>query len=196
MTIFSFNKEIILKKEDLSGRDWLGTTEEGASHFQDIESFIKKTPASELIIFDISDLKFIGYSYSKQTIRRALQTLINKYYGERSFLVYSSSKEQCAELDSCLREESLLMIASTGDIQCFYNDYFLIGKFSLQESSIIKEIIEKKQVTSAEISELFSVSQQVASNILKKLADNRVIRRIEPNDRSGNVWYYGRIEVS
>lgn len=196
MLRFSFVEDIIKQRKELKDRDWLGTIDEGKEHFLDIERYVQATKATDTILFDIDRLKLFGYSYAKQTIRRALQSAVQGDYDSRFFLVHAPNKKFCAELERALMEESLMMIASSRSGSDFYDDYFLLGTVNPQVEDTLRIVLDTGEVKTNEIAKKLNVSLQVASNRLKDLSNRRLVMRDKPTDRYGNIYLYRRIKIS
>jgi hypothetical protein len=191
---------IIIKFSDFPFRrenqDFLGTIEQGEQDFPKLEKKILQSPESSPILFDISGYSLFAYSYSKQTIRRLLINAKSGSYGRRYFLVYSPNEEYSEELSAALREKKLAMICSTSKARKkYYDSYYILGELSEPLKYTLDYIIKKNKITSGQLkNELNLESYQTASNRIKKLNGERLVRWEESPSRVRNVLDCSRIE--
>jgi len=192
MEIIRFSEAPFRRKK----QDFLGTIEQGEEDFTKLENMILRTRENSTILFDISGYSLFAYSYSKQTIRRLLVNAKSGSYGNRYFLVYSQTIEYADELSAALREKKLAMICSTTmDGNKFYNSYFILGDISEPLRYTLDYIIKKREVTSGQLKKDMELeSFQTASNRIRKLHEERLVRWEESPSRTRNVLDCSRIE--
>lgn len=192
MEIIRFSEEPFKRKK----QDFLGTIEQGEEDFTKLENMILRTRENSTILFDISGYSLFAYSYSKQTIRRLLINAKSGLYGGRYFLIYSPNEEYSDELSAALREKKLAMICSTSDAKNnYYDSYYILGELSEPLKFTLDYIIKKDKVTSGQLkNELNLESYQTASNRIKKLNGERLVRWEESPSRVRNVLDCSRID--
>lgn len=180
-----------------AGQNYLGTVDQGEEDFPLLEKMVKEIPNGSTILLDISGFEFFGYSYSKQTVRKILHHAKNGYYGKRYFLIYAKNEKYCDELAVALREAKLAMIVSSSkSSNTFYQKYFLIGELSEPHRATLEYIIRKGTVTSGQVKhDLKMESYQGASNRIKALARERLVRWEESPNRLRNVFDCKRIDL-
>lgn len=178
------------------GQNYLGTTQQGIEDFPKIEQFIKAQPDGTTIGFDIRGFDLFGYSYTKQTIRRAVMNAQNGFYGIRCLLLVTKSVDEADEVSGALAEKRLAMIASSvTDKRKFYDNYFIVGHANDVQKETLDYVIGKRNVTSGQLmKDLNLESVQAASNRIRKLADARLVIWEEQSGRARNVLNCRRIE--
>lgn len=191
MKTISFRKHFKVENQD-----YLGTVKQGENDFPKLDRMIKETATYETIVFDISGFELFGYSYSKQTIRKVLQMAKAGLYDHRFFLIYSPSIEYADEISSALTQLQLSMICSVSKSEStFYKSYFVIGDLNEIQKTTLDYIIQKKEVTSGQMQKDLNLeSVQAASNRIRKLVDERLVKWEASPDRQRNVLTCRRIE--
>ena len=179
------------------GLDYLGTVKQGTEDFPKLDKLIKETSSRETILFDISKFELFGYSYAKQTIRKVLQMSKAGLYDHRYFLAFTPTIDYAEELSNALTQLHLSMICSTSkNSKSFYKKYFVIGEINEAQKITLDYIIKKKEITSGIIKKtLIWNLYQFASNRIRKLVDDRLVRWEVSPERQRNVLNCRRIEL-
>jgi hypothetical protein len=190
MVIFDFKKQFNI--------DRLGTEQEGEAHFRVLKKFVLETSDSANIIFDLSGMAVFSHSYAKQTIAMLYEKLCNDEFQDRHFFVKVKDRTKVDDLEKAMEKIAKPILATTNSsISSFYDNYFLIGPLAPNLKEVLEIIIKEKEVTTGDLLKVSGESSvQNASNKVRKLEAMKLIERVTPTDRLGNVLYCRRIEVT
>jgi hypothetical protein len=165
--------------------------------FPEIDIQIQQS-SSNIIVFDVSKLEYLGYSYSKQTMRRALRKLIANKYGRKFFLLKAPADKILLEgLVSALREESLFMIQFESE-SSYPHSFNVIGgskstsKGELSDRSVrttLGHIMRSGEIYTNELAKKMKITPQNCNNRLKLLQHLHFIEREKTVSPTGGIIF-------
>ena len=94
------------------GTDLKFTDQAEHQDFPKIDGLLKALPLNTIVVFDLNNLEFLGYSYAKQTIRRSFRNFLEGNYKVRVIVLAYDGDDSEGLLDgvrAALAEQNLTM---------------------------------------------------------------------------------------
>lgn len=180
---------MIVFSEDFGDRLDLQGEEDGPK----LDAKIRDAAPDALVVFNLHGVKYLGYSYSKPTIRKALERRNRGEYGGRRLVVISELDDQFLEgLSAALRERKLIMYAAPSS-EAIGREGKLIGRESDVLSETFKALLRKAPVTTGTLSQYLNTSPQNVKNRIDRLEKMGIVEREKIKSETGGYEWLNRI---
>ncbi|PQJ36793.1 hypothetical protein BSZ35_00110 [Salinibacter sp. 10B] len=182
---FSFREEF--------GSEILHDVEEAERNRPDLDRFIRSRPEKAVIALDLRGLEYIGYSYSKPTVRTPLRRQSSGEYGDRHIILLSEEQDDFLDgIETALSEEGMaVLVASSADDPL--SDIKPIGEVKPHLMETFEVVRESAPATTAEVASRLGQSVQNANNRLRSLDELGLIRREKVSSPSGGQEWQVRV---
>jgi len=126
------------------------------------------------LILEFPDNQIVDASFADGTIVRLLEELVNHEYGDRGLLVKNLSNDSLFNLDTVLKmsRHRVAVIALTHD-----GSWNVVGKIEPVLLETLQLLVKNGSLTAPQLVGLCGLAINNASNRLKRLYDQRLVRR-------------------
>lgn len=194
------------KVSSLLGNDLSDVDKAQERDFPIIDDNLKKVNStSEIIYFDINDVKYIGYSYAKQTFRRAILNVFEKKYRAFTVCFKYDQDEYEKKFDGLIYALNQRLLSSFLISENFKHPK-IIGYITVtdhrdtqkeisnkkNQRAVVEYILQKKEAYTNDIAEELDLKLPNTNRILKELEDKRLIKREKVTSPSGGPIYLNK----
>lgn len=176
----------VLDLRGLFGRERLDRTHE--DDFPAFDRAIQEQPSGAVVVFDLRGLEYLGYSFAKRTIRKALRRRNLGEYDERQFILAADQGREFIDgLQTALREEKLFMLVVPEPRAL--DEGRLIGAAPGYLEDTFNALRDLGEATTAELARSIDQSVQNTKNRLDRLYEMGLVRREKvPSPSGGREW--------
>jgi len=166
---------------------------QGEEHLLEIGRHIRSQPDGVVVAFDLRNLEYIGYSYSKPTIRTPLRRQNAGEYGKRRIILLSEERGEFLEgIEAALNEEDMAVLV-TESVDTPLDNLEPIGHIKNHLLETLQVVKEVSPATTARVASRLDQSLQNANNRLRSLDDLGLIRREKVDSPSGGKKWQVRV---
>ena len=166
---------------------------QGEEHWPQLERFLRNRKAGGLVPLDLRSLAYLGYSYAKATIRRALQKRNAGDFGELSlFLVADQGPLFLDGLTAALREGGLFMLVAEAE-DAVPDEGELFGSVPRHVEETFQVLRRKAPITTGELARLVGQTPQNTKNRLDRLYEMGLVQREKVPSPTGGLEWLNRV---
>lgn len=175
--------------------------------FPVLDEWLSARDRSSTVLLDLSRVEFIGYSYAKQTVRRALQKLMDRSYPVSSIVLRYDGEDYKTRLDGLgyalneRRMTCLLQLPRTDDAT-------LIGYLGFQDhafestkdrkkrekmQAVMNNLVQKKALYTNEVAKSLNLKLPYCNRLLDELSGMRLLHRVKETSPTGGPIYLNRL---
>lgn len=169
--------------------------------FPKIEAAVESTAHNALVVFDLRDVEYLGYSYAKGTIRKLLMRRNRGELGERRLFLLGPTKYSFLEgTERALADQNcfMYMFESPAD---FARRGVLIGAKARGNHDRVGNVLEptfhmlltKRSVTTGEAATLLDTTPQNMKNRFDRLVEMGIVVRDKATSPTGGHEWSNRI---
>lgn len=158
--------------------------------FERLKRSILETPENGLVFIDARGLQYLGYSFSKHTIRKALLSQVGENaFGRRRFALVSALDETFLDgLNDALAQRKLLMYVIE-DPDVFGRSGILIGAPHEALRETFNALLGRSPTTTGDLARMLDTTPQNAKNRLDRLEEfGLVVRKKVVSETGGHEW--------
>lgn len=176
----------VVDLQELFDRARLDRVEEG--DFAALDRAIQDQPSGAVVALDLRKLEYLGYSFAKRTIRRALKRRKVGEYDERQLIVAADQGREFLDgLQTALHEQKLFMLVVPGPESLEKGR--LLGAAPAYLEDTFKALLELGEATTSELASSIAQSVQNTKNRLDRLHEVGLLRREKvPSASGGREW--------
>lgn len=166
---------------------------QGEEHAPLLHDRVCATPPDALVAFDLRGVRYLGYSYAKPTIRKALKQRNRGEYAGRRLLLISDLDDLFLEgTDAALKEEKLFMyVAPTPEAVGSKGQ--LVGRATRTLTETFDILLKESPITTGQLAELLNTSPQNAKNRIDRLVEMGAVTRQKVQSPTGGYEWLNRI---
>ena len=155
---------------------------QGKDVFRKLADFVDQHPQCKVFGISLSEIEATDASFPRESV----VSIAKQYRGEKGFYLegFQDRQDLIDNWDyAALAKDQSLMIWDHASPR-------IIGSaLSSSNQAVVKHVIEKKEVTAANVAAALNISVPNASSKLKKLVDQGLILRSEETAASGGIEY-------
>lgn len=175
---------------DVFGRDRLDRVQD--QDFVALDEAIRDAAPLSLVGFDLRSLKYLGYSFAKRTIRKALKRRNADEYGERRLIIVSDQGRDFLDgLEAALRDQKLFMLMAPSPDALGQGR--LIGAVPSYLEDTFNALRDLEEATTGTLARTIDESAQNTKNRLDQLYAMGLLRREKVPSPTGGMEWSNRI---
>ena len=169
----------------------VGTRADGQKAQPEIEAQVKNMPYGNVLVLSLEGMEMVGFSFADEAIALTFQRLISNEYGDKYIIIKGSNPDVLEGIDSALQKKGLSALVID------YKGWKCIGLVKLDLMDILKIIIEKKEISTPNLTESLgkTMTAQNCNNKVMELARLKLIKREKINNPSGGIMYMNKTIV-
>lgn len=175
--------------------------------FPVLDAWLSAPERSLTVVLDFSNLEFIGYSYVKQTVRRALQKLIDRQYPVSSIVLRYDGDDYETRLDGlgyALNERRMTCLLQLPHA----NSATLIGYLGFQDhafestkdrkkrekmQAVMNSLVRKRAMYTNELAKSLDLKLPYCNRLLDELSGMRLLFRVKETSPTGGPIFLNRL---
>jgi hypothetical protein len=150
------------------------TRERGEQAFRLLEARLQETPDGQPLVIVFPCDQLVDSSFADESIIRLGELAIHREFGDRGILLQSLTDDSITNIEAAISlrglKLALLAVEATGGWRC-------IGQLEPSLVETLELVASRARLTAPELAELKGLSVNGASNRLKRLYDQRLVRR-------------------
>lgn len=175
---------------ELFERDRLGRVRD--EDFTLLDEAILAKPDDAVIAFDLRDLEYLGYSFVKQTIRKALRRRGAGEYDRRQLIINADQGREFLDgLEAALREQKLFMLVAPGPDTL--DQGRLVGAVPTYLEDTFSALRDLGEATTGTLARTIGESLQNTKNRLDRLFEMGLLRREKVASPTGGREWKNRV---
>jgi len=169
------------------------------------EQLKKLNSVNEIIYFNINEVKYIGYSYAKQTFRKAIMNVFEDKYNAFTICFKYDQDEYEKKFDGLIYALNQRLL-STYLISENFQYPKILGYLAISDprdtqkeksnkknqKDVIEYILKKKEAFTNDIAVALDLKLPNTNRILKELEEKRLIKREKVTSPSGGPIYLNK----
>lgn len=160
-----------------------------------LDRAVRDQPPGGVVVLNLRQLEYLGYSFVKQTIRKVLRRRNAGEYGERQIvLVAEMDPEFLDGTETALEEKKLftLVVPEPGSLRQDPQAGELLGAAPSYLEETFRTLQELEEATTGELARAINQSVQNTNNRLKRLEEMGLARREKVASPSGGREWQNR----
>ncbi len=178
--------DMVLLSSEPNERFFL-TRENGEPAYLLLEAFLQETSEGQPMILVFPPNQIMDSSFADETVVRLGEKIIAGEFGERCIILEGLTDDSITNIDAAISLRRLklafLAVEPTGAWQC-------IGQLEPSLRETLDIVAKQGRLTAPELSNLKKLAVNSASNRLKRLYDQRLIRREHEVSEKGLQYIY------
>ena len=142
-----------------------------------IDEYIRACPERCRVAFDLRKLDWIGYSYTKATVRASLRRRASGEYGERKIVLFAPAEaDYLEEISDALADGDMAVLALPYP-EASFSEGTILGELPDHLRDTLAALEKSGPVTTAALAETIDQSVQNTNHRLRTLDDLGLIQR-------------------
>jgi len=164
------------------------TREKGAQTYQILEAQLEATPFGQPLLLIFPPNQLVDTSFADESIIRLGEVIVAGDFGDRCILLQGLISDSITNIEAAISLRKLklafLLVEPTGAWKC-------IGQLEPSLFETLTILTERNHMTAPELANLKDLAINSASNRLKRLYDQRLVRReYEVSEKGLQYIYY------
>lgn len=166
---------------------------EQEKHAEEVDAFIRKQEDGTWIGLDLRELDFLGYSYSKPTIRRPIMRQISGEYDQKRIFIVADQDESFFDgLERALLDKKLAALLASHPSEPI-TEWKILGKLSDHLHQTFDRLIEVGPISTSDFAKKIDQSVPNTNARLRDLQSLGLIQRYESTSPSGGREWVNKV---
>lgn len=184
MTYYSMSQLAI----EIGGSDrYFVTREKGGLAYQRIRDSLMAAPEGQALVLEFPSAQLMDVSFADETIIRLGQEILAADFGQRCLLLKGLSADSIKNIEAALRLQRLkLAFLHVGPGRTWQ----IVGPLERSLKETVDIVARRVHLTAPELADLLGLAVNTASNRLKRLSDQHLLRREFEVSEKGLQYIY------
>ena len=150
---------------------------------------IRGASPNSIVVFDLHGLQYLGYSFSKHTLRKALKARNDGAFGERRIMMVTEMDEVFLEGLNDALEQGHILVYVAPNMESLGSTGTLIGAKSEPLRETFQVLLAQAPVSTGTVANALHITPQNAKNRLDRLANmGLIVREKVASETGGHEW--------
>lgn len=163
------------------------TRERGEQAFRMLAERLQATPEGQPLVVIFPPNQLVDSSFADESIIRLAEQVADGEFGDRCILLQSLTDDSITNIEAAISlrglKLALLVAERTGEWQC-------IGQLESSLRETLQLVARREHLTASELADQKDLSVNAASNRLKRLYDQKLVRREHEISDKGLQYIY------
>lgn len=183
MTIFSFAKHFGGIRFDIQGDE----------HGPEVEEHIKSTSSDAVVIFDLREIRYLGYSYAKPSLRRLFEMRNRGEYATRRFFITAPLEGDLLDGVAAAFSEKKMAAYAVDAPDRLGKSGKLIGAVTPALQETFDLLLQRGAMSTGDLARALDTSPQNAKNRVDRLVNQGLAVREKVSSETGGTEWINRI---
>jgi DNA-binding transcriptional ArsR family regulator len=161
--------------------------DKGEKAYPHLKAILEETPEGQPLVLVFPSNQLVDASFADESIIRLGQELVAGEFGQRCILLEGMSEDSIHNIEAAVNLQNLklafLVVKPSGA-------WRTIGHLEPSLQEVLEILTRRDSLTTVELADLLDLAVNTASNRLKRLYDQRLVRREHEISETGLQYVY------
>ena len=171
--------------------------DKGEEAYPYLKTILEEVPEGQPLVLVFSSNQLVDASFADESIIRLGQELVDGEFGQRCILLEEVSEDSIHNIEAAVNLQNLklafLVVEPSGE-------WRTIGHLEPSLQQVLEILARRDCLTTVRLANLLDLAVNTASNRLKRLYDQRLVRREHEISETGlqyiyYFWHWNEVEV-